>query len=579
MNCRLVEGSTFLDNSNSSSRLPFWSIRYLGLHSILLIIFFCSVSLTPSLARSDDSQSNLSDSSLFSSERGISLNDLQQQYGREIGHFQGKVDRAGASVPAVATTKQQTFKSFPVPGMTDNRQFHATCESQSFSAPEATTGNMLFQTPPATYAFSGGAGYGANSALTPPTPAQGPAFQFDPATVTTLVNTLPSGVTSAVQADLLSSALPGMRLTDTGTKLVLSDFTQSLADRAQSPARWVYTAQASMQAGQQLASTSASAVTAMSMRVNMTEISKPLINVASEGASGSLGEIVSKVQTVFRLFFLPLALLLLLPGALLSVTKSTILAGFLADSDQDSVISFPPLKKAMIAIFLIPATQVIVSFSIDIGNSLTSCVQQATNIGNVTAWIEEQIPKPPSSGLLGGGLGGLAQKAVATYGASNPYVQAGQMLLKQTNSRPAADQTTGLLASTLQMLISNGLTVLLGFQLVMMLYLYCMGPIAAAFFAWPTGIGNLFTGVFGNWLNALINLALWRFWWSVIILIMDARYSWLKEQGLYQAKSPWEVAALTSFMVLLVSAPFIAFQFKPGRYVDQLMSMKEKFKV
>jgi len=60
-----------------------------------------------------------------------------------------------------------------------------------------------------------------------------------------------------------------------------------------------------------------------------------------------------------------------------------------------------------------------------------------------------------------------------------------------------------------------------------------MGPIAAAFFAWPSACGSLFKAVFANWIDALINVSLWKFWWCIVILIMQTRIEWLQEQGIY----------------------------------------------
>src|SRR5262249_28061141 len=77
------------------------------------------------------------------------------------------------------------------------------------------------------------------------------------------------------------------------------------------------------------------------------------------------------------------------------------------------------------------------------------------------------------------------------------------------------------------MVMGDALTILAGYQLVFMCYLFLMGPIAAAFYAWPSGIGTLFKKVFNNWLDAVVVLALWRFWWCAILAVMTQRINYL----------------------------------------------------
>src|SRR5262249_29201896 len=71
--------------------------------------------------------------------------------------------------------------------------------------------------------------------------------------------------------------------------------------------------------------------------------------------------------------------------------------------------------------------------------------------------------------------------------------------------------------------MGNSLAILAAYQIVFMCYLFLLGPIAAAFFAWPSGVGSLFRQVFSKWLDAVVVLALWRFWWCVILAVMTQR--------------------------------------------------------
>ncbi len=102
-------------------------------------------------------------------------------------------------------------------------------------------------------------------------------------------------------------------------------------------------------------------------------------------------------------------------------------------------------------------------------------------------------------------------------------------------------------------------------------YLFLLGPVAAAMFAWPEGVGSLFRPIFANWVNALCDLVLWRFWWCIILLCMCTRINWLKDIGSYDPSSAWEPIVYTAFMVMLAYVPFSALEFRPGDMVDSLL--------
>ena len=66
--------------------------------------------------------------------------------------------------------------------------------------------------------------------------------------------------------------------------------------------------------------------------------------------------------------FVPMAILLLLPGAVLTQVKSIIAAGtpVLGESNP-----FEGIQRSIIAIFLIPGTYLVINYSIDLNNSIT----------------------------------------------------------------------------------------------------------------------------------------------------------------------------------------------------------------
>src|SRR5262249_44930591 len=112
-----------------------------------------------------------------------------------------------------------------------------------------------------------------------------------------------------------------------------------------------------------------------------------------------------------------------------------------------------------------------------------------------------------------------------------------------------------------------GLTVLGAYQIVFMCYLFLLGPLAACFFAWPSGIGSLFKQVFSNWLDAVVVLALWRFWWCVILAVMTQRLVYVHPN----AGSPSEMMVFNCFLALLLYVPFQPFSFHPGPIVSKVL--------
>jgi hypothetical protein len=98
-----------------------------------------------------------------------------------------------------------------------------------------------------------------------------------------------------------------------------------------------------------------------------------------------------------------------------------------------------------------------------------------------------------------------------------------------------------------------------------------MGPIAAALYAWPGSVGKLFKPVFINWVNSVVTLSLWRFWWVLIIFVFVTRIHWLTEIGEYVPNTEWEAMMLVVFLVMMMYVPFAPFEVKPGEMVDKIL--------
>ncbi len=301
-----------------------------------------------------------------------------------------------------------------------------------------------------------------------------------------------------------------------------------------------------------------------------------LLNVANENASSpTTSHAVSKtysnaiwmVQQMFHKCYIPMAILLVLPGALLTNMKSLIGYQFLHLRDEDTQGPFTGITRSMIAVFLIPATQLFVSYVIDTANALQAAVAKEANVSLVFMWANEQIQTfgPEQQGKPVMNLPIVPRAAYRGKLAGMPTRLAMMEQMSYTDLN-VVDITNELMA-----LLTQGIAIISGFQLVFMTYLFLLGPIAAAFFAWP-GVGrDLFRKAFASWMDGVVILALWKFWWDVVLVCMTV---WL-EQGGVNPYDPVNIYYLLAFQSLLLFVPFNPFDFKPGEIVTQVLARAE----
>ncbi len=452
----------------------------------------------------------------------------------------------------------------------------------------------------------------------------------------------------------------GLPVSDTTLQIIDRENKQRLLELFFDPERWMWKETAIEQLKTVSTANSTGAAAETSFRAAFDTVKESLINVANERASvptsgrgggqQSYGEAIFIVQQMYKTFFLPVAILLLLPGAVMVQMKGMVTHLFLG-GDEDSASPLTGIIRAIIAIFLIPATQLIVSYSIDVGNALAGAVSDPSRgwiqDGTVLSWASEQMFAPPignaanavriegggantSEGDAAAGLGtgqagenfgnqavgqGLEQggggqgqggggsfSAILGVPPGNPAVglldsffaflfgrgpQAPGPLDAGAGQGKSAGQLEGQVVpenslwltaamqaafNTSAHVMSSALLILAQYQLVFMCYLFLLGPIAAALYAWPSGIGTLFNRVFSNWVDAVLVLALWRFWWCVILAIMTQRVVFLQPN----AAAPAEMMVFNCFMALLLYIPFQPFNFHPGPMVTKVLDKAGK---
>lgn len=288
---------------------------------------------------------------------------------------------------------------------------------------------------------------------------------------------------------------------------------------------------------------------------NLHSTADPIPNVANEieatptdgkQAKRTVSQAIWIVQAMYKQFFMPFSLLLLLVGAVVTQTSNFVGGSFLKSERGP----FEGLLRASIAIFLIPATQLVVSYFIDFGNAMTDPIKRAVDTKSIAEWSRKVTH--------------------SKAGMKQPEID------KRNSEESTMASTTRAVYGSAHAILNSALMVLGVFQLIMVCYLFLLGPVAASMFAWPDCVGSLFRPVFANWLNALSNVVLWKFWWCTILLCMATRIHWLKESGGLNFSSPWEPIVYTAFLVMLGYVPFSALDFKPGDMVDALLEKAGK---
>jgi hypothetical protein len=402
----------------------------------------------------------------------------------------------------------------------------------------------------------------------------------------------------------------GLPMSDTQFQIIDRENNNRMLELLSDPERFMWAASTTGQmmngsAANSLAGVAESAFDNAAARIIQGDSTNSLINLANE-ASGTgpnigayyrqVSDAVRQVQIMYHRVYVPLAILFLLPGAVITQVKSLVAGGFALKS-QEAQSPFDGLLRSFVAVFLIPATQLIVSYAIDVGNSMAYSVYDPwVNIDRVKEWthqlsynnnprtnFDNAILPPEEPGAQGQSawdrlwsgdiFGAILQFVMEQFGY-------GEGLGGNVPETITMEERNSWLSSMLEMafnwmmwFMSQSLIILTGFQLVFMCYLFLLGPLAAAFYAWPDlqneGKQRLFRGVFGNWIEAVISLALWRFYWMVILAIMTQRLIYIS-QSRVPTNLQWEVAVFTCLLGLMLHVPFSPFKFDPAAALEKV---------
>lgn len=245
--------------------------------------------------------------------------------------------------------------------------------------------------------------------------------------------------------------------------------------------------------------------------------------------------------------FVPIALLILLPGAVVSQVRAIISQG---SPVVGQVSAFEGIQRGMISLFLIPGSYLICNYAIDLGNSIQYTVADeykklfhsdmyedamcaeirafgvrylAENDSSLKTPDWDFSPKHPE-GIFSKAEARLWGKLVDPCSGLNEV---------PGNRDDASAQSSTVAARSLMMTtnaaMTTGWSILCAFQMAFFYYLFFVGPVMAALWVWPM---KFLRDAFPSWCEGVITLCFWSLFWSTTILLL-ACFKGTDDTGLF----------------------------------------------
>jgi len=350
------------------------------------------------------------------------------------------------------------------------------------------------------------------------TPNSGPIYQW-PATVSSgSASSVPTQRDSAITKYSVKTF--GYPVSDTQFQIIQRLDDNMMLEEAFDPERWMWLD---------------NAIGA----IKATSAANSMANLERNQAVGAIGFVQSFLANfttdgtnvwnrIRDQLFVPMAVLLLLPGAVLTQVRAIVAQG---SPIFGEVNPFEGIFRAIVAVFLIPATYLIVNYGIDVANSISYEIAQGyQNVvgGNMyqdaSAGQQRAFPIHPAGSDLNqippAPTSSSNQSTTATNG-TDPWSQLESISFNVT-SQP--DETAPVLKST-QRAVVNGMNgglaatwnVLCAFQMAYLYYLFCIGPIVAALWVWPT---QQLRNAFPSWVEGVVTICFWSLFWNTTVLLM-----------------------------------------------------------
>lgn len=327
----------------------------------------------------------------------------------------------------------------------------------------------------------------------------------------------------------VSANTDGRLITNAEFQIYLANFASTLAAVTNAPDKQMHSAKANLDSQ---AMEMANALADLEKQQAASAIdfcSSFLINFSTDGGN--------KWNRLRDGIFVPMAILLLLPGAMLTQVKSIMAAGnpVLGESNP-----FEGIQRAIIAIFLIPGTYLVINYSIDLNNSITfSIADEYRQIFGTDMYrdaISFHIRAFPvrQPGENRNALDQQQAQMGPLLNGTTAFARFEGMMIENKIEDPVAgiyivppDRADEALPAAViaakEMFNSTNATfmiawnILCAFQMIYFYYLWFVGPITAALWAWPM---KSLRNAFPSWCEGVITLGFWSLFWNTSILLM-----------------------------------------------------------
>lgn len=247
----------------------------------------------------------------------------------------------------------------------------------------------------------------------------------------------------------------------------------------------------------------------------------------------------NKWNRVRNELFLPMALLLLLPGVVLAQLKATVSAGTPVIADITS--PFDGILRAIVGIFLIPATYLFINYGIDVANSITYTISQEYHrifgtdmyrdamCAHIRAFPYRNrnenkgyVPNQPAdmSGPIGQGSTSFARFEGQNLEVAlrDPCAHLNQVPGDRTNEQvPHVVNAQRNAYNTANSALAMTWNILCAFQMAYLYYLWFVGPVIAALWVYPM---KELRDAFPAWINGVCTICFWSLFWNTTILLM-----------------------------------------------------------
>jgi hypothetical protein len=348
--------------------------------------------------------------------------------------------------------------------------------------------------------------------------------QMWPVQIPTLQSSTPAMKDQGILKNMMRTT--GFPLSDTQFQIIERMNHNIETEEASDPERsmWQSTTQGGVQAGS--AANSAAGMTTNQGQSAIQFQEKFLVNFTSEAGNRWL--------LIRDRLFIPIAVLLLLPGAVLCQVKAIVAQG---SNVLGETSPFEGIFRSIIAIFMIPGTLLVINYGIDVSNSVHFTIaDEYTRIFGTDMYHDAQCalwrafpvnaPQSNKNAIRPGGQDTSAPQGQSSFSGFealdldvrryDPCAGLDQSLVADE------DQNQSKLISRLAINGTNvGLTatwnILCAFQEAFLFYLFCMGPIAAALWVWPV---KSLRGALPSWVEGVIILCFWSLFWNTVVLLM-----------------------------------------------------------